>query len=335
MADMPEKAREAYGDWKAGKKYREIAKKYAVSESTVKSWAARYWKPLESSKSDKKGRKAEKKVATKDATKCGKRLQPTEPKKPGAPKGNTNAAGPHKGNCGPPGNTNALRHGAYARLAGELLDENEKEIFNDAAGMDVLAELRQNYAALEVREYRLMIERQKYVMQLNISDSGMMTSALESSREVQAFGQLEDKNILKKDAVIKMLRHSADEANQYYDEDSPRYKDGGFVLLTDRSDDSLLKTIHTRMTPIIDYILKIDAAIDRIQGRKHKILAEIAKISGDTQKFALDKEKHEFDREKYQHQLAVESGEGKKDVSAEWVAAVLASGDVSVPDEMQ
>jgi len=45
-------------DWEQGVKYREIAEEYGVSESTVKSWAARYWKP--------------EKVATKVATGCKK-----------------------------------------------------------------------------------------------------------------------------------------------------------------------------------------------------------------------------------------------------------------------
>lgn len=34
----------AYKDYKKGLKYKEIAEKYEVSLSTVKSWASRYWK---------------------------------------------------------------------------------------------------------------------------------------------------------------------------------------------------------------------------------------------------------------------------------------------------
>ena len=40
-----EKVREqAFRDYQEGMKYKEIAEKYGVSLSTVKSWAARYWK---------------------------------------------------------------------------------------------------------------------------------------------------------------------------------------------------------------------------------------------------------------------------------------------------
>ncbi len=34
----------AFEDYKRGMKYKDIAEKYGVSLSAVKSWAARYWK---------------------------------------------------------------------------------------------------------------------------------------------------------------------------------------------------------------------------------------------------------------------------------------------------
>ena len=39
-----------FEDWKNGLKYQEIADKYRVSLSTVKSWAVRYWKQNEGKK---------------------------------------------------------------------------------------------------------------------------------------------------------------------------------------------------------------------------------------------------------------------------------------------
>lgn len=76
----------AFKDYEAGMKYKDIAEKYGVSLSAVKSWATRYWK--------KQGcNPATKKVAT---------------KKKGAPIGNKNATGP-------PGNKNAERHGFFAK----------------------------------------------------------------------------------------------------------------------------------------------------------------------------------------------------------------------------
>lgn len=65
MSDKIDKREEAYADWKSGMKYKEIASKHGVSESTVKSWASRYWK------SGAVATKKEKKVATNN-----KKLQP-------------------------------------------------------------------------------------------------------------------------------------------------------------------------------------------------------------------------------------------------------------------
>lgn len=58
----------AFSDYQKGLKYKEIAEKYGVSISTVKSWKSRYW--------------SQEKVATKDAT---------LPNNKGAPESNKNA----------------------------------------------------------------------------------------------------------------------------------------------------------------------------------------------------------------------------------------------------
>ena len=45
---------QAFEDYKKGMKYREIAEKYGVSLSAVKSWAARYWKKEGCNQAEKK-----------------------------------------------------------------------------------------------------------------------------------------------------------------------------------------------------------------------------------------------------------------------------------------
>lgn len=60
----------AHADWEGGMKYRDIAAKHGVSESTVKSWAARYWKSEEDAP----------RVATKGKKVATKKLQPAQPK---------------------------------------------------------------------------------------------------------------------------------------------------------------------------------------------------------------------------------------------------------------
>ncbi|MFR1309637.1 MAG: helix-turn-helix domain-containing protein [Gallintestinimicrobium sp.] len=62
-----EKVREqAFRDYQEGMKYKEIAEKYGVSLSTVKSWASRYWKKVATLK---------KKVATKREKGCNQRKE--------------------------------------------------------------------------------------------------------------------------------------------------------------------------------------------------------------------------------------------------------------------
>lgn len=85
-------------------KYKEIADKYSVSLSTIKSWAVRYWKQNEG-----------KQVATKHkkvATTTPKKSQP-EKNKGGAPKGNKNN----------------LKHGIYEKMLFEFLSEEEQQLF--------------------------------------------------------------------------------------------------------------------------------------------------------------------------------------------------------------
>lgn len=64
-----EKVREqAFRDYQEGMKYKEIAEKYGVSLSTVKSWASRYWKKVATLKKKSCNQKG-KKVATKEKSK--------------------------------------------------------------------------------------------------------------------------------------------------------------------------------------------------------------------------------------------------------------------------
>lgn len=99
-----EKKQQAFEDWKKGMKYKEIAEKYGISLSTVKSWAVRYWKQEKGEKVATNGEKV--------ATTTAKKLQP-EKKKGGAPKGNKNH----------------LKHGLYEKMLFEFLSEQEQQFF--------------------------------------------------------------------------------------------------------------------------------------------------------------------------------------------------------------
>lgn len=109
----------AYADYQKGMKYKDIAAKYGVGLSAVKSWAARYWKREGCNQTSEKVATKKKKVATK-----------------GAQPGNQNAAG--HGGTGPPGNKNAVTHGAYETIYLNALPEEERAIFDSIPTSDDL-----------------------------------------------------------------------------------------------------------------------------------------------------------------------------------------------------
>lgn len=118
---MNEVVQHAYKDYQDGMKYKEIAEKYGVSLSAVKSWASRYWKKEGCNQAEKKLQPKKNKVATRR----------------GGQPGNKNAVG--HGGTGPPGNKNAVTHGAYETIYLEALPPEERALFEsipDSAELD-------------------------------------------------------------------------------------------------------------------------------------------------------------------------------------------------------
>lgn len=107
---------EALEDYKQGLSYKEIADKHGVSESTVKSWASRYWNK---NKKIKSARNKAKKSQPKNKKSCNfsKSQQADEQKKEVI----------HRSGA-PPGNRNAVKHGAYSLVSWGCLDDDEKVI---------------------------------------------------------------------------------------------------------------------------------------------------------------------------------------------------------------
>lgn len=94
-------------DYLKGMKYKDICDKYNISINTLKSWIKRYrW-------SDEK-----KKYKKKDAHK----------NKKGAPFNNKNAVGNDGG--APEGNLNSIKHGAYQSIYFDMLNTEDKILFN-------------------------------------------------------------------------------------------------------------------------------------------------------------------------------------------------------------
>ncbi len=122
-----EKWQEAYEDCKKGFKYKEIADKYGVSESTVKSWAQRKWKKLGCDNSATLNQKVTESCSSdnKKVAKTKKKILVKNENKKGAPTGNKNAVGNSGG--APVGNTNSVKHGLFAKINTRTLTKEEQE----------------------------------------------------------------------------------------------------------------------------------------------------------------------------------------------------------------
>ena len=127
---------QAFEDYERGMKYKDIAEKYGVSLSAVKSWAARYWKKEGCNPGGKKSQPKKKKVATRGA-------QPE----------NRNAVG--HGGTGPPGNKNALKTGEFEALFFHTLEPEEKRLIGTMP-TDKESLLLHEIQLLTVREKRML-----------------------------------------------------------------------------------------------------------------------------------------------------------------------------------
>ncbi len=143
----------AYDDWQSGMKYREIAQKYGVSESTVKSWAARYWKQNTTEKVAKPVEKVAE-VAEKEDKKVAKKTHQNAalPEVRDAPKAC------QQGNAGgaPKGNHNALKHGLRAKVYWDVLSEEEQALLAEMTLSNEEALLEEQIMLFTLRERRLL-----------------------------------------------------------------------------------------------------------------------------------------------------------------------------------
>jgi len=128
-------------DYLNGIKPKELSEKTGIPVNTIKSWIKRgKWKnpePVKDAPSKKEG---------------------ASPKrKRGAPKGNKNA----EGAGAPEGNKNALKHGGYAAVYWDTLDEEELDILNDTPA-DEESLLLEQITLFSIRERRIMRAIAKY-----------------------------------------------------------------------------------------------------------------------------------------------------------------------------
>jgi len=189
----------------------------------------------------------------------------TKRKRGGQP-GNKNADG------GPPGNKKNLRHGAYERVMGSLLSEDEAEIFNDVdnTGAEIEAELRQTLAALNAKEVRLIKHINDITELSKKSKSGLIHyggSKTVIQREAGAFEK--DENGRWGDKVGSVVA-------------------GQDVAVGERQSSTSSHTIS-----VYDALQKLEAELDRVQGRKIKVLGDLEKIHIERERLDLERKRLE------------------------------------------
>lgn len=229
---------EAYADWKNGMKYKEIAEKYGVSLSAVKSWASRHWK-----------NRKEEKVATKKPKKLQPSNQKSQPKrgspassksKKGAPEGNQNAKG-NSGGGAPQRNQNNMKHGAYAKIYWDSLDENEQELLQDIPDEEEY-QLQQQLALFTIRERRMM-NRIKQFQETGEKSKGLLLKGVVKEKTLEYTGTVKADTGTKEDK---------------------------FAEITD--------TTTTETEALINTIMVLEEELTKIQKAKNKCIDSLARI---------------------------------------------------------
>jgi uncharacterized protein YjcR len=152
---VTDKRRQAYEDYLNGMKYPDIAEKYGVTLSAVKSWASRYWK--------------------KKTVAAGKeKLQP----------GRTPNRQPEHRKGAAERNQNSVRHGAYRGFFADVLTDEERSII-DGTPPDLEQEYIEQLKILTIREKRLFVQIAKYQEDYKLDDDkiSIMTSVTKTVSE--------------------------------------------------------------------------------------------------------------------------------------------------------
>ncbi|MHC5215210.1 phage terminase small subunit [Enterococcus sp. LJL128] len=162
-------------------------------------------------------------------------------KRRGAPKGNQNALG-NKGNCNaspPPRNKNALKHGAYETIYMDLLSDDEKNLL-DVMSDDPLLILQEEIRTMRVRQLRMM-------KRVRAAEAGLTEN---------------EKSIL----------HQITAEKQTFE------REGKVVSIAIPSDDLKVTEKREKITPKIEWILKIESELTKITGQLTRAVKQMNDI---------------------------------------------------------
>ena len=203
-------------------KLKDIAAQLGYPESTIRKWKCEdNW---ESERSEKKKRNA-----------------PKIKRKPGAPKGNSNAVG----HGAPVGNTNALKHGGYASILFDTLDEDERSLID---------EMEANEEQMLIDEINLLTVRERRIMK-RIQECQKAPVAISSTVRTEhkrAFDAPEDEQLYNERIQEKIDARERLPGREY--------------------------TTHTTTEASYSIVLKLEEALTRCQAQKQRAIDSLNKI---------------------------------------------------------
>lgn len=203
-------------------KLKDIAAQLGYPENTI-----RKWKCEDNWEAERSGKK--------------KRNAPKKKRKPGAPKGNTNAVG----HGAPVGNLNALKHGGYSAILFDTLDEQEQSLI-DQMGANEEQLLIDEINLLTVRERRIMQRIQEY------QKTPVAISSTVRTEHKRAFNSLEDEQLYNERIQDKIDARERLPGREY--------------------------TTHTTTEASYSIILKLEEALTRCQAQKQRAIDSLNKI---------------------------------------------------------
>lgn len=229
---------QAKKDWEKGMKRKDIAKKYGISENTVKSWISRHWnKEAGASKPKKKG--------APDKSGSGA-------KKRGAPQGNQNAKG--KGNPAPPGNTYALKHGGYSAVYWDTLDDEEKSLIEDMP-KDEETLLIDQIKMLSVRERRLL----KIIEKVKQQQGDQVLSYVSRTESKRQFADDAEKELFEERQGEKVAKNDILPGNPYTLTTNTENKNNQLLRL-----EAELTSVQNAKTRVLSTLSKMNIEKERL-----------------------------------------------------------------------
>ena len=238
------KAEQMYRESKGTMKLVDIANHLGVTPSKVRKWKSlSNWDDNGSEPQGQKKKRVERSTSTKGSV--------PQVRKRGAPPGNKNAVGNSGGSGGPVGNKKTEKHGIYANVYWDFLEEDEHDLIQQPSQADEEQILVDNINLLTIRERRLM----KKIKQFHDQDEksqGLMLAEIDRCETKREFESDEDKALYNERQRAKIEKDELLPGHSY--------------------------RISTRTVNNTELLLKAHAELTRVQEQKRRCVEALHRL---------------------------------------------------------